>query len=112
MMMDPVILLQGLPGAERILAGLRDYRANRRTADACLVRIARHRLARAGLLDATPNDDDDGAELELYGYFAASNAQAHSHYNALLRELVSFEHALDHRLKLRSPVAAPPPGCG
>jgi len=94
---SPQLLLSGLPGAERILAGLRDYRLSRSTVDACLVRIARRRLSRAGLLEIIPYADD-GAELELYGYFAPEGARAHSRYNALLRELVSFEHALDHRL--------------
>ncbi|MCF7675610.1 MAG: hypothetical protein K9N23_21010 [Akkermansiaceae bacterium] len=94
---NPTLLLSGLPGAERILAGLLDYSRNRPTIDACLVRIARRRLARAGLLDPAPHGDD-GAELELYAYLAHEGARAHSRYNALLRELASFEHALDHRL--------------
>lgn len=94
-------LLSGLPGAERILAGLRDYSQNRLTVDACLVRIARRRLSRAGLLDEIPYADD-GAELELYNHLAHEGARAHSRYNALLRELVSFEHALDHRLARRA----------
>ena len=41
-------LLMGLPGADRILEGLRDYRENRHTMPACLVRMARRRLAKAG----------------------------------------------------------------
>lgn len=101
MIRNPTLLLSGLPGAERILAGLRDYSQNRSTVDACLVRIARRRLSRAGLLDEIPCADD-GAELELYGHFAHEGARAHSRYNALLRELVSFEHALDHRLAGRA----------
>ena len=47
-------ILDGLPGAERILEGLRDYRENRQTMAACLVRMARHRLGKAGLMDASP----------------------------------------------------------
>lgn len=94
---NPELLLSGLPGAERILAGLRDYAQNLPTVNACLVRIARRRLSRAGLLDEIPAADD-GAELELYSHFVHEKSRAHSRYNALLRELVSFEHALDHRL--------------
>jgi hypothetical protein len=90
-------LLAGLPGAERILEGLRDYQENRQTMSACLVRMAQRRLIRAGLLKPAP-PIDDGAELELYHFLAHEGNQAHSRYNALIRELVSFEHALDHRL--------------
>ena len=97
---NPSELLLGLPGAERILQGLRDYRANRHTMAACLVRMARRRLERAGLLKAsTPHDD--GAELELYQLLSHEGNQAYSRYNSLIRELVSFEHALDHRLRRR-----------
>ncbi len=90
-------MLQGLPCADRIMTGLLDYGQNRSSLEACLVRIARRRLSRAGLLDAV-SSYDDGAEMELYGYFAHEGPQAYSRYNALLRELISFEHALDHRL--------------
>jgi hypothetical protein len=94
-------LLMGLPGAERILEGLRDYRENRHTMAACLVRMARRRLAKVGLLEDLP-PRDDGAELELYQLLSHEGNQAHSRYNSLIRELISFEHALDHRLNRSS----------
>ena len=97
----PSELLVGLPGAERILEGLRDYRENRHTMAACLVRMARRRLGKAGLMQAEP-PRDDGAELDLYQLLSHEGNQAHSRYNALIRELISFEHALDHRLSQSS----------
>lgn len=99
---NPSELLLGLPGAERILEGLSDYRENRHSMAACLVRMARRRLAKAGLLEPAP-PQDDGAELDLYHLLSGEGDQAHSRYNALIRELVSFEHALDHRLSRLRP---------
>jgi hypothetical protein len=100
--MNPAELLAGLPGADRILEGLHDFHDGRHTIPACLVRIAQPRLSRASLMPVSVRRDD-GAELDLYQLLAAEGSRAHSCYNALLRELISFEHALDHRLpKLRS----------
>lgn len=90
-------LIDGLPGAERIREGLRDYRENRHTLSACLVRMARRRLVKAGLIEDS-REHDINAELDLYQLMSHEGNQAHSRYNALVRELISFEHALDHRL--------------
>ena len=90
-------LIADLPGAERIQEGLRDYHENRHTMSACLVRMARRRLVRAGLMETSPGHDIE-AELDLYHLLSHEGNQAHSRYNALIRELISFEHALDHRL--------------
>lgn len=46
-------LISGLPGAKRIEEGLRDYHESRRTPAACLVRMARRRLVKAGLMEST-----------------------------------------------------------
>lgn len=95
-------LLADLPGAERIAEGLDDYHKGVGSISACLVRIARPRLIRAGLMSASAPHPGD-AELELYQLLTSEGNRAHSRYNALLRELISFEHALDHRLsRLRS----------
>lgn len=94
-------LMEGLPGAELILAGLRDLHENRLTVSSCLVRMARRRLARAGLVTPSARHDVD-AELDLYHLLSHEGNQAHSRYNSLVRQLVSFEHALDHRLKAAS----------
>ena len=90
-------LIDGLPGAERLREGLRDYRENRHTLSACLVRMARRRLVKAGLIEDS-REHDINAELDLYQLMSHEGNQAHSRYNALVRELISFEHALDHRL--------------
>ena len=102
---EPAEWLLGLPGAQRILDGLEDFRRGRHTIPSCLVRIATPRLVRAGLMPPSIRRDD-GAELDLYQMLAAEGTRAHSCCNALLRELISFEHALDHRLSKRPPLSA------
>ncbi len=47
---EPTEWLLGLPGAQRILDGLEDFRLGRHTIPSCLVRIATPRLVRAGLM--------------------------------------------------------------
>jgi hypothetical protein len=91
-------IISGLPGADHIREGLRDYHEKRHTIPSCLVRMARHRLQRAGMIASSDNHDLD-AELDLYQLLSHEGNRAHSRYNSLIRELVSFEHALDHRLK-------------
>jgi hypothetical protein len=44
-----------------------------------------------------PVDESDEAELELYDLLMREGGDAYSRYNALLRELVSFENALNRR---------------
>ena len=90
-------IISGLPGEERVTEGLQDYLANRQTPAACLVRMARPRLAKVGLMKASPEHDIQ-AELDLYHLLASEGNHAHSRYNALVREIVSFERALDHRI--------------
>ncbi|MGH7950737.1 MAG: hypothetical protein ACREFE_02285 [Limisphaerales bacterium] len=91
-------LIAGLPGESLVRQGLADVRSGRRTAPAYLVSIARTRLRRAGLF----RDDDALAsqepELQLYRLLRGEGDDAYSRYNALLRELISFEQALDHRM--------------
>lgn len=95
-------LFDGLPGADSMIEGLRDHREGRPSIPACLVRMARPRLIRAGAMSASPALDD-GAELELYSLLSSlGDHAAFSRYNALVRELISFEHALDHRLARRT----------
>ena len=90
-------LLSGLPGETLVRQGLADARAGRLTVEFYLVRIARPRLQRCGLLapeTATPTIDD---ELALYRLLRQQGGDAYARYNALLGELVSFEMALDRR---------------
>ena len=86
-----------LPGGLRIVEGLADFHAGRRGVNACLVRIAAPRLERAGLMSPTAVPDGT-AELELYEILMKEPGNPYGRYNSLLRELVSFEHALDHCL--------------
>lgn len=88
---------KGLPDGLRILEGLADYHAGRPGINACLLRIAAPRLERAGLMSPTAVPDGT-AELELYEILMTESGNAYGRYNSLLRELVSFEHALDHCL--------------
>jgi hypothetical protein len=89
-------LLSGLPGESLIRKGLDDWQQARVSVESCLVEIAGPRLARAGLLPKKPGGTE--SERTLYRLLSVSGGDPYSRYNALLRELVSFEHALDHRL--------------
>jgi hypothetical protein len=95
-------ILDDLPGSDLVREGLADHGAGRQTIASCMVRIASPRLSRAGLLDSKAIEDN-GAELELYQLLAGEGNRAYSRYNSLLRELVSFEHALDRRLRRPDP---------
>jgi hypothetical protein len=99
---DTPDLLEGLPGGTLIREGLADHRAGRKTIASCLARIASPRLSRAGLIDPEVIKDGD-MELELYQLLSGESDRAYSRYNSLLRELVSFEHALDQRLSRANP---------
>lgn len=96
------LLIADLPGAELVVEGLEDVAAGRVTPNACLVFIASPRLRAAGLLDleVVPTRIVD-AELQLYDLLCEQSGDAYGAYNSLLRRLVSFERALDHRLTAR-----------
>jgi len=90
-------LICGLPGEPLVRQGLADLQSGRQTAPACLVSIARSRLDKAGLLErSTPSAPEP--ELELYRLLRREGGDAYSRYNSLLRELISFEQALDRRI--------------
>lgn len=90
-------VLTGLPGESLIRKGLADRAEPRLSVEACLVEIAAPRLARAGILrrDAPALEP----ERALYRLLSESSGDAYSRYNSLLRELSSFEHALDYRMR-------------
>jgi hypothetical protein len=96
-MTAPFPLLADLPGENLILKGLADLAEDRHTIETCLVRIAANRLSRAGIL-FLGGLSAENAELDLYALLAPFGDDAHSKYNALIRELISFEQALDHRI--------------
>lgn len=88
--------LQHLPGGEIIVAGLDDVAAGRLTPAACAIWIAFARLSRAGLIDDKwMTRRLDAPEDALYRLLSEQGGNAHSRYNAFLRRLVRFEHALD-----------------
>ena len=92
-------LMTGLPGEDLLRRGLADVQSNRCTVAACLVHMAHRRLTRAGLLPQNGAIFIGEPELQLYRLLRQEKGDAYSRYNALLRELVSFEMALDHRMQ-------------
>ncbi len=83
-----------LPGYELIRDGVRDLEQGRRTEPALLVLIGAERLRRAGV--RVPDVPAGNPEHELYALLARDDPDsAHSRYNALIRQLVSFERAAD-----------------
>lgn len=93
-------LMAGLPGEMVLRTGLADVECGRRTIAACLVDIARTRLSRAGLVPSSAPPPSADPERALYRLLRESGGDAYSRYNALVRELVSFESALDHRRRM------------
>jgi hypothetical protein len=82
-----------LPGEDLVRAGLADLASGRETIAALLVSVGATRLRRVGVAVPAPFPD---AEHRLYALLAAAKGDdAHSQYNALIRRLVSYEHALE-----------------
>lgn len=92
--MEDLTILRALPGAELVLPGIADLeRGEWTTVPALLVAIGAPRLRDIGVdLPETPADPQDRLYRHLY---AAYGDDAHGRYNALVRRLVSFEHALE-----------------
>lgn len=86
------VILEGLPGGEIVAKGLADLAAGVESLEALLVSIGRPRLTMLGIDVPKPLLD---AEHRLYEQLASDGPDnAHSRYNALVRQLVSFERAL------------------
>ena len=90
-------LMLGLPGEALLREGLADFQSGRYTIPACLVGMARSRLGRAGLIAGALASSFPEPERQLYRLLRQEGGDAYSRYNALIRELVSFEQALDRR---------------
>lgn len=86
--------LTNLPGWEIISEGLADSAAGRITPAACAISIAWPRLSKTGLAGDLHGKIED-PEHVLYRLLCAEKGDAYSRYNAFLRRLISFEHALD-----------------
>ena len=93
-------LFAGLPGEDLMHEGLADMETGRLTVAACLAAIALPRLRRAGVLVEVPPGLSSDVELQLYRLLRKSGGDAYSRYNALLRQIISFEQALDRRTQL------------
>jgi hypothetical protein len=90
----------GLPGAEAIRAGLEDFAAGRESVESLLIQIGAPRLSWLGITLSKQIDLD--ADRRLYRLLAAQHGDgAHSQFNSLIRQLVSFERALEQRLGAR-----------
>ena len=92
-------ILSGLPGEALIREGLIDRAEGRRTIAACLVELAAPRLVKARLLAPPAAGATLDTELFLYRLLQDLGRKAFSSYTSLLRELTSFERALDHRIR-------------
>ena len=88
------VTFDAFPGYALVRQGLDDLHAGRRTAAALLVLVGAPRLRPIGI--EVPEVDVDHPEHRLYEILAADDTDsAHSRYNALIRELVSFERAAE-----------------
>jgi len=86
--------LSALPGHELIREGLADLENGRSSAAAWLVLIGAERLRKAGI--PVPPVVRANPEHALYELLASEDSDsAHSRYNALIRQLVSFERAAE-----------------
>ena len=86
--------LRSLPGHELILQGLSDLESGRETAQSLLIAIGAERLRRVGI--AIPAGMPSDPEHRLYALLARDDSDsAHSRYNAMIRQLVSFERAAE-----------------
>lgn len=93
-----MMTLDGLPANDVIQQGLDDLAQRRVSVAACLVKIASPRMRRCGMEMILSDDEALNADRELYALLGHEYGnEAHSRYNALLRELVSFERALEAR---------------
>src|SRR3982750_910001 len=92
--------LDGLPGADAIRTGLKDLAVGRESVESLLVQIGAPRLNGLGIIFPTKPELD--ADRRLYRLLAAQHGNgAHSQFNSLIRQLVSFERALEQRLCAR-----------
>ena len=88
------MLLAALPGHELIGEVLADLERGHSSAAAFLVLIGAERLRKAGI--AVPHVVSANPEHALYELLASEDPDsAHSRYNALIRQLVSFERAAE-----------------
>ena len=89
----------GLPAEALIRQGLEDLAAGRESIGSLLVQIGAPRLRLLEVPLPPAKADDIDADRRLYRLLALSHGnEAHSQYNSRIRELVSFERALERRV--------------
>ena len=89
--------LTSLPGHELVLRGIDDLARRVESPEALLVSMGAPRLRRAGIEVPEPFESPSH---RLYGLLAEEDPDsAHGRYNALVRQLVSFERAADARAR-------------
>jgi hypothetical protein len=100
-------IFAGLPGADLIWEGLRDVEDKRDTVPGLLVQIGSPRLRRCHVPVPVSEEKALDADRRLYSLLGREfGNEAHSRYNALIRQLVSFERALEQRLSRSERLAA------
>ena len=97
-----------LPGADLVERGLADLRHGRTSDESLLVLIAAPRLRALGL--EVPSRSYPGpCEHLLYDRLEQRlGAGAHSHYNSLIRRIVSFARALERTGSARTDMGSGP----
>jgi hypothetical protein len=90
---------ENFPGADLVAAGLADLHAHRHTINALLVAIGAPRLRRLGLDLPAASTLPERPEHLLYDLLASQEPDAHARYNALIRRLVSYEHAREFAIE-------------
>lgn len=90
-------LLNGLPGESLVRQGLADRDAGRTSIASCLIEIASPKLERLGLIAPKNPAGPQEPELVLYRLLRQEDGDAFSRYQAFLRQLASFERALETR---------------
>jgi hypothetical protein len=98
--------LDGLPGAELVLAGMKEIHSAEPTECALLVLIAAPRLKRLGLEVPERHDIPRPYEHQLYALLERTHGEAaYSRYNSLIRRLVSFSQSLENQTNAGAPAA-------
>jgi len=91
-------ILSGLPGETFVRQGLSDLNEGRDTVACCLVEMALPRLEMAGISLPPANHSAMDSEHRLYRHLEEFGNGAYARYNSLLRELTSFQRALESRM--------------
>ena len=96
-------IILGIPGEPIIRNGLSDLAAGRETVESLMVLIGSPRIKECGVIFPETTADILNADYRLYAIMQERHGNdAHSQYNALIRQLVSFERALEHRVSRAS----------